>query len=230
MSRAASGGLPIPKVERPQSLSAIVIAQLRQLIITGRLELGQQISEITIAEQLGVSRTPVREAFLTLETERLLRVHRQRGTFVFDYDARELREICELRAVLETGAFRIALQRDRPRLVTSLAEQVAAAKVAATSGIDAYQTADTAFHDALVRSSDNRELIEGYARISGRIRAVRYRLMRTPQQIAKSCREHSAVASLLKHGKDAEAEAALVKHVYNGYQAFIAATVGDARG
>ena len=90
-----------------------MVEQIRDLIITDKLGLGEQLSEQALAEQLGVSRTPVREAFLKLQTERLVEVKPQRGTFVFQYDTTELREICELREVLEPGALRIAIKRDR---------------------------------------------------------------------------------------------------------------------
>ena len=66
--------------------------QIRDLVITDKLGLGEQLSEQALAEQLGVSRTPVREAFLRLQTERLVEVKPQRGTFVFQYDTTELRE------------------------------------------------------------------------------------------------------------------------------------------
>ena len=95
---------PLERLARPRSLTEMVITQIRELIVSGRLVLGEQLSESALAEQLGVSRTPVREAFLRLETERLVEVRPQRGTFVFQYGVAELRDICELREVLETGA------------------------------------------------------------------------------------------------------------------------------
>src|SRR5258708_37174119 len=99
----------VARILRPRSLTAIVIDQIRDLIITDKLTLAEQLSENTLAEQLGVSRTPVREAFLRLESEGLVEVRPQRGTFVFQYDATELREILELREGLEAGVPRSTL-------------------------------------------------------------------------------------------------------------------------
>jgi len=59
---------PLERLARPRSLTEMVITQIRELIVSGRLVLGEQLSEGVLAEQLGVSRTPVREAFLRLET------------------------------------------------------------------------------------------------------------------------------------------------------------------
>lgn len=207
----------VTRIARPRSLTAIVVEQIRDLIISDRLGLGEQLSEQALAEQLGVSRTPVREAFLRLQTERLVVVKPQRGTFVFQYDETQLREICELREVLEPGALRIAVKRDRDALVAALSEEWHAAEEIVGKGPAAYQPSDTAFHETLVRASGNRELTAAYARISGRVRAIRFRLTKTMEQIRGSQRDHRAVVDALAAGDDTAAETALARHVYNGY-------------
>jgi len=211
----------VSRIRRPRSLTSIVVDQIRELVITGKLELGEQLSENTLSEQLGVSRTPVREAFLRLEAERLVEVRPQRGTFVFQYDVMELREICQLREVLETGALRVALAGDRRKLIEALQEKVEAAEAAVIAGPAAYQAHDTAFHETLIRASDNRELIEAYMRVSGRIRAVRYRLTTTQDQIANSQARHREIVESMVAGDDAIAQAHLAYHVYNSYNFFL---------
>jgi DNA-binding GntR family transcriptional regulator len=151
-------------------------------------------------------------------------VQPQRGTFVFQYDARELREICELREVLETGALRIALKHHRAELIQALGAQVAAIDGAGPLEPRAYQPFDAAFHDALVRGSDNNELIDAYGRISGRIRAIRHRLTRRPEQVTASHHVHVAILRAIEDGKDHDAEAHLVEHVYTNYRRLLAST------
>lgn len=211
---------PLERLARPRSLTEMVIAELRELIVSGRLMLGEQLSESALAEQLGVSRTPVREAFLRLETERLVEVRPQRGTFVFQYGAAELRDICEMREVLETGALRIALSRNRGQLIARLEQEVNAAEAACVVDPGPYQTFDRSFHDALIKASENMELIEAYERISGRIRTIRYRLTRSRRQIAGSQRGHREIVNALREGRDADAVKRLAKHVYNAYEMF----------
>lgn len=215
--RVRAGQVTSP-IRRPRSLTTLVLDQIRDLIITGKLGLGEQLSENALAEQLGVSRTPVREAFLHLAAERLVEVKPQRGTFVFQYDLIELREISELREVLETGAMRVAIKRDRRHLVDSLTEQVEAAEAAIHLGPAAYQSYDTAFHETLVGASDNRELIDAYQRIAGRIRAIRYRLTTTQAQIAQSQHHHRGILESMRAGDDAGAIAHIASHVYNSYR------------
>ena len=220
MSEAeASAG--VSRILRPRSLTAMVVDQIRDLIITDKLALGEQLSENALAEQLGVSRTPVREAFLHLQTERLVEVRPQRGTFVFDYDATELREICELREVLETGALRIALLHDRRAVVAALTAEIEGAEPIAAVGPTGYQPHDTAFHDTLVRASQNRELIDAYARIASRVRAIRFRLTQSLAQIEVSQAAHREIVASMAAGDDTGAEARLRHHVYSSYRFFL---------
>jgi DNA-binding GntR family transcriptional regulator len=211
----------VSRITRPRSLTSIVVDQIRELIITGKLALGDQLSENALAEQLGVSRTPVREAFLRLATERLVLVRPQRGTFVFEYDATELREICELREVLETGALRVALSSGRHELITALTARIESAEPIDEQTPSGYQAFDTAFHDTLVRATENRELIDAYTRISSRVRAIRFRLTTSLDQIKVSHAAHAEIVAAMMDGADARAEERLRHHVYSSYRFFL---------
>ncbi len=210
------------RVERPRSLTALVVDQIRDLIVSGRLRLGEQLSENALAERLGVSRTPVREAFLRLETERLVEVRPQRGTFVFRCDLHDVRDICELRAILEAGALRLAIQRDRPWLLAALEGNLARADTAELSDAADYQPFDHEFHEIIVGASGNRQLIEAYGRIAGRIRALRYRLMRTLTQVASSQAAHREIVESVRANAADDAEVALRHHVYTSHRALVA--------
>jgi DNA-binding GntR family transcriptional regulator len=214
----ASGGRGRPagvtRVKRPPSLAAIVTDQIRELIITGGLALGEQLSENTLAEQLSVSRTPVREAFLRLATERLVEVQPQRGTFVFDCDAAGIRALCELREVLESGALRLAWHRQGAALVRDLQMINAAGEVASARSAAAYQPHDHAFHQTLVAAADNGELVEAYARVAGRVRALRYRYTRTVQEVQSSQAAHRQIVEHLAQGDVDAAVMVMREHVY----------------
>ena len=212
---------PLERLARPRSLSEIVADQIREMIVTGRFALGEQLSEGALAEQLGVSRTPVREAFLRLETEAMVEVRPQRGTFVFYYDAEQLRDISELRSVLEMSAVRIAVSRNRARLVANLDKVASESEAAGTADAVLYQTFDAAFHGALIEATDNREMIEAYERISGRVRAIRYRFTHSAEQVGRSQRDHRTIVDALKDGRDDDAIKKLGQHVYSGYELFL---------
>jgi DNA-binding GntR family transcriptional regulator len=212
---------PLERLARPRSLSEIVADQIREMIVTGRFALGEQLSEGALAEQLGVSRTPVREAFLRLETEAMVEVRPQRGTFVFYYDAEQLRDISELRGVLEMSAVRIAVSRNRARLIANLDKVASESEAAGTADAVLYQTFDAAFHGAMIEATDNREMIEAYERISGRVRAIRYRFTHSPEQVGRSQRDHRTIVDALRDGRDDDAIKKLGQHVYSGYELFL---------
>ena len=93
---------------------------MRESIVSGDLELGSALSERALAEKLGVSKTPVREALAQLRVEGLVRIYPQRGAYVFTLSAREVIEICEFRQTLEAAALRLAVERHPKDLADEL--------------------------------------------------------------------------------------------------------------
>jgi DNA-binding GntR family transcriptional regulator len=99
-----------PTIARPQRLSENVYKELSEAIVEGKLPPGQRLRETQMAEALGVSRTPVREAFVRLKQQRLLRSDASGAYFVAEWDRQTLWEIATLRAALESLAFSLAPQ------------------------------------------------------------------------------------------------------------------------
>ena len=99
-----------PAVERPQRLSEHVYKSLSEAIVEGKLPPGERVRETQMAEALGVSRTPVREAFVRLKQQRLLSSDASGAYYVAEWDRQTLWEIATLRAALESLAFSLAPQ------------------------------------------------------------------------------------------------------------------------
>jgi DNA-binding GntR family transcriptional regulator len=99
---------------RPKSLTDLAHDSIRQLIVGGELAMGAQLSEATLAAQLGISKTPVREALLRLRVDGLIDIQAQRGTFVFSLTPRQVEEICAFREVVEVSAVKLAMEARRP--------------------------------------------------------------------------------------------------------------------
>jgi DNA-binding GntR family transcriptional regulator len=211
----------INRIGRPRSLAAIAADQIRELIIKDRLKLGQQLSEAALAEQLGISRTPVRDALRSLETERLVEIQPQMGSFVFRYDAKQLHAILGLREILEVGALRIALKVDRVRTVEALAALAASGAPLVNADPEAFHAIDTAYHESIMTGSQNPELMDAYGRIVGRVRAIRHRVNRTTTRFSRSQADHEAIVAALRAEHDSLAEEILARHVYNSYFGFL---------
>src|SRR5678816_969110 len=136
---------------RPKSLTDLAHDSIRQLIVDGELAMGAQLSEATLAAQLGISKTPVREALLRLRVDGLIEIQPQRGTFVFSLTSRQVEEICAFREVVEVSAVKLAMEARRPGLVKALQANVREMTLARkTADWKAIRALDEAFHEAIV--------------------------------------------------------------------------------
>ena len=209
-----SPGADAPRIERPPSLTELVTTRLRDWIVTGEMELGARLSEVKIAKALNVSRTPVREAVNRLESEGLLRVEAQRGSFVFNLGPAELRKLCDARIALETAAMRTAIAENRAALHGALARICDAMAAARDAGDDrGYLGLDAAFHLALIDGADNVFLHEAYQTMAPRMAALRYRMGAHPDHMAKSFREHGQIRDAVAAGDAEGAIAILHAHI-----------------
>ncbi len=201
-------------IERPRSMAGEVVRRLRDAIVSGDLRLGQELSERQLAESLGVSKTPVREALAQLRLEGLVRIYPQRGVTVFTLSANEIRDICELRQALEAAALAHALERNPERLREGLARVVEAMKAARRDGdARAYLDADTAYHQVFFEACGNRYLEETYRLHVGKIAALRTHLAHKPMHTQKSFEEHLEMLDLLRSGDVSSALAVLDRHI-----------------
>jgi DNA-binding GntR family transcriptional regulator len=201
-------------IDRPPSLTETVTERLRSLIVSGELALGQALSERQLAEALGVSKTPVREALALLRAEGLVRIMPQRGVEVFTLSAREVVEICELRQTLEAAAMRYAFARHPHSLVDGLAEVTDRMIEARTvDDVRGYLAADTAFHQVLFAHCGNDLLAEAYQRYVGKVAALRTHLAAKPRHTEQSFEEHLAMVRSLRQGEIEKALRILDIHI-----------------
>lgn len=199
---------------RPKSLTELVTEQVRHMIVSGEIDLGEHLSESRLARDLAVSRTPVREAINRLEMEGLLKVEPQRGTFVFYLGADELAKLCDARVALETAALSAALEQEVEGLVADLERCTEAmTKARAADDVNGYLALDTTYHQLFFDHADNRFLNDAYQTIAQKMAAVRNRLGRHPDHMAKSYREHLDMLEAAKRRDTAAALDILVRHI-----------------
>ena len=107
-------------LERPKSLRELALEYLRNRIVDGTFQMGQVLSERKISEELGVSKSPVREALAQLRDEGLVDIEPQKGARVFTLSEEEVIQICDFRQAIESASFEFALQRDPARLAKNM--------------------------------------------------------------------------------------------------------------
>ncbi|MDJ1007566.1 MAG: GntR family transcriptional regulator [Paracoccaceae bacterium] len=201
-------------MERPKSLTETVLEHLRGRIVSGDLELGASLSERQLAEELDVSKTPVRESLVQLRSEGLVTILPQRGAYVFSLSAREVIEMCEFRLAIESAALDLAVTRNRSALVAEIAAIVERmAGVRARGDTRAYLQLDTEFHEAFFRHCGNAYLKDSYGRYAGKIAALRTHLAVKPMHTQLSFEEHIALRDVFAEGSRAEIYAILEAHI-----------------
>jgi len=146
-------------------LAEDVADSVRSAILAGSFEPGERLVEARLAQQLGVSRGPLREAFKLLRAEGLVREEPHRGTFVTVLSPVDVCEIYEVRAAIEARAARLLAEKHRPADVKALRTLLARLEAAASEDdTKAMSEADMAFHEAVCRLTRNRRLHEVFVR------------------------------------------------------------------
>ena len=201
-------------VVRPVLLVDEVVRAIRALIVEGEVGLGERLSENALAARLGVSTTPVREAFALLRREGLVTVKPQSGTYVFALAPGELTQLCELRVALEPAALRLALEHANTALASALRDIVSDMNQCLGQDLTRdYLALDTAFHNAIIAASGNPYIVGAYSLIESKMAALRNRLGSDPHHMAKSMCEHTAIAAAVADQDFAKVNRILIGHI-----------------
>jgi phosphonate utilization transcriptional regulator len=196
------------------SLPGLVQRELERMILAGDLAAGAKLNEAMIAEHLGVSRGPVREAFRALEESGLVRLEKNRGVFVRQIALAEADEIYELRAVLDEFAGRRVAQSSTPEGMQALRALVERMdKAAGRDDLDAYHRANVAFHDKLVELAGNAKVLATYRRLVNELHLYRRATLAQAGALPVSTREHHEILDRIAAGQSAAAGRALHEHV-----------------
>jgi phosphonate utilization transcriptional regulator len=224
-SRAGGSGAMQDTIALLQSysLTSAVHTEIERLILAGELAPGAKLTEAMLAERLGVSRGPIREAFRILEEAGLVRLEKNRGVFVRSIPLDEAMEIYDLRAMVDESAGRALAQRitpDQLKQLRTMVEQMERLVKGGqdTSASDAYHELNLAFHDRIVEFVGNRKLIDLYRRLVKELSLFRRANLAGGQQIPVSVQEHRGILKAIAAGDADGAASALRAHVLESKQ------------
>lgn len=202
-----------PRITR-RTLHEEVLERLRDMIIEGRLTPGQRINEGAVGAQLGVSRTPLREAIKTLASEGLVEIQPAKGAVVRKFSAQDLLQILEVLKTLEQlgGRMTCAQASDAAVAAIKALHDEMMELYRARNRLD-YFKLNQAIHSAIVAASGNSVLVEMHGTLQARIKRLRFIGNEGPEKWAGAVAEHEEmIAALLK--RDGEALAAIIgKHM-----------------
>ena len=209
------------KAVRDTSLARLVRDEVLALILGGELTPGQRINEPDIAARLGVSRVPVREALRELQSSGLVVSRKHAGVFVRQLDAAEIRDLYQLRALLDGFAGRQAAvlpaSRKKP-LLAVLDDSVAAMQDAARRhAVQRYYGENLRFHWAIVESAGNQSLSASYRGIVQKLHLARLKNLSQDVGMQASIAEHVEIVRALRQGDPLHCEALMARHVGDAF-------------
>ena len=203
--------LPLPQVKQGRVLADWVTASLREAILNGYFEAGEKLDQDLIAEELEVSRTPVREAVRKLESEGFIELRPHYGAFIATVSQRDIHQVFEVRGLLEAEIVR----QVTPLIPQSVLDELDNSLVETQAQVDAGDIAkhfenDVSFHETIASFAENRLLKEVLDGITNRISLVRRFAQSKPgPHLSESLKEHRAILQAMRR-RDLEQAAELM--------------------
>ena len=211
---------PLTEIEHEApALRTRIFEAIREKIVNGAYPSGENLIESKLAEEFGVSRTPVREAIRQLEHEGLVRSVPNRGVIVEGITSREVDETYTIRALIEGLAAKQAAERATPEEVSRLDEIVGLMEFYTHRGnAEQVTRLDTSFHTLLIEASKSRPLKNALKGLNYYVQRARAASLRVPGRLWASLEEHKAIFQAIRDRQPELAEERLNEHIARARQ------------
>ncbi|MFZ4788889.1 MAG: GntR family transcriptional regulator, partial [Beijerinckiaceae bacterium] len=204
----------VGRVSGSKTASALIHTALRMDIIRLVRRPGDPISEKELAQQFGVSRTPVREALLRLAEERLVEIFPQSGTFVARIPLADLPEAILVRRSLEVTMAELAAQRRKPEGLTAMAKAIEWQKQAAgQQDMNAFHQADDDFHAAIALAADHPGVWALVQSVKTQVDRYRRLTLPVPGRMKAVISDHEPIDAAIRKGQPADAMRLMAEHL-----------------
>ncbi|MBO4982263.1 MAG: GntR family transcriptional regulator [Lachnospiraceae bacterium] len=203
-------------------LRDVVFNTLRQAILTGELKPGERLMEIHLANRLGVSRTPIREAIRKLELEGLVTMIPRRGAEVAQITEKSMNDVLEVRRAMDALCVELACDRITEEEIQALKQACDAFEEAVKSkDVKRIAQADVKLHDIIVRATGNQRLVQLVNNLSEQMYRYRFEYIKDFSQHERLVEEHRIIyESIVKKDKETASQAARM-HIDNQEKAII---------
>ena len=199
-------------------LHEVVFNTLRRAILTGELDPGERLMEIHLADQFGVSRTPVREAIRMLEQEGLVTLRPSRGAVVSGISAESVKDVLEIRRAMDVFCAGLACKRISDDELKALKEACERFKEAATSpakDITRIAECDVKLHDIILEATGNKRLKQVVNNLSEQMYRYRFEYLKDSEIYPKLVGEHADIYKAIAARDESAAAAACGIHIDN---------------
>ena len=203
-------------------LRDVVFNTLRQAILRGELKPGERLMEIQLANKLGVSRTPIREAIRKLELEGLVLMIPRKGAEVAEITEKSLRDVLEVRRALEVLAVQLACEKVTNEEIREL-ERVAKEfqQVVNSSDITEIAEVDVCFHDIIYTATDNQKLIQLLNNLREQMYRYRVEYLKRDGVFPQLIAEHEAIIRHIENNEKEKATEVMCRHIDNQVETVI---------
>lgn len=206
------------EVNDKYSLRGRVFQKLREDILSGKYKEHEELKEVAIGEELGVSRTPVREAFRQLELEGLIQIVPNKGAYVTGITAKDVKDIYMIRSLLEGLCARLATEKITGEQMEEMEENIYLADFHAQKGhMDQMAELDNRFHDILYEACDSKLLEHTLKDYHQYVLRVRQKTLSNNTRGRASNDEHRQIMEAIKAGDADKAEQLANRHMINAY-------------
>lgn len=197
-------------------LRDVVFNTLRQAILRGELKPGERLMEIQLANKLGVSRTPIREAIRKLELEGLVLMIPRKGAEVAEITEKSLKDVLEIRRALEDLAVRLACEKITKEELKELKKAGDEfKKVLKSQDITEVAEADVRFHDVIYMATDNPKLIQLLNNFREQMYRFRVEYLKKDEVRPQLLEEHDEIIKYITEGNKEEAARVVTRHIEN---------------
>lgn len=197
-------------------LRDVVFNTLRQAILRGELKPGERLMEIQLANKLGVSRTPIREAIRKLELEGLVLMIPRKGAEVADITEKSLKDVLEVRKALEELAVRLACDKITAEEIQELKDAAEAfEETLKRKDVTEIAEADVRFHDVIFTATDNQKLIQLLYNLREQMYRYRVEYLKKEEVHPQLLREHQEIIEHIEANNKEEATEILCRHIDN---------------
>ena len=197
-------------------LRDVVFNTLRQAILRGELKPGERLMEIQLANKLGVSRTPIREAIRKLELEGLVLMIPRKGAEVAEITEKSLKDVLEIRRALEDLAVRLACEKITKEELKELKKAGDEfKKVLKSQDITEVAEADVRFHDVIYMATDNPKLIQLLNNFREQMYRFRVEYLKKAEVRPQLLSEHDEIIKFITEGNKEEASRVVTRHIEN---------------
>ena len=203
-------------------LRDVVFNTLRQAILRGELKPGERLMEIQLANKLGVSRTPIREAIRKLELEGLVLMIPRKGAEVAEITEKSLRDVLEVRRALEELAVQLACEKITKEEIREL-ERVAKEfqQVVKSRDITEIAEVDVCFHDIIYTATDNQKLIQLLNNLREQMYRYRVEYLKRDGVFPQLIAEHEAIIRHIENNEKEKATEVICRHIDNQVETVI---------